>query len=628
MIINPETQREILKYKTPEELATALEGKTKNELAQKIRKISWEVKENSTDWREQLSKELSADEEREIKNALPWDWVEEIFNEWITPEEKAKQILEESTAEIIWEKNVKTLKKVEWIWERFSTWFDKIWNIFSEKWIMAWIWAIILMFKWIFSWNFSALDNILNPKKEEEKWKKKEWAVEWESNIDILDKYHFWIAAFLKIQSWKDSQEYLILNSPKIKTKTYNWLWIDNLQENWLSDKLWFTNINDKKLNDKNIYQSLLLIKQKEKIIDTILVKKEPDWKNKLTLQQVIEWIYKEIKFYWSFENINLNNFDLSEFNVWFLNFKNTEKWDLNDKLNTLQKPGGTLNWVSINFLSKLYLDDSYNKDPNYSELIKWLYWTTSANEKEKIFLDNFIKFWNDFIWLIKNNFYLWPDENKKEFWEFFDKWISTKTILEFYIITWWNIDIGNYTDIQRSMIYLKIFKLLWNNTWLRWKTYDKEIITLVKSWFEKWSEMIPQSFKDILQKIMLNTFNEISKYIKNSLVEVYNALSWQTLILLLISSWILIYLLSKLKLIKATWWGIVIWVLLSQIVKITNYWTPKNNAEKIFNTLKKENPEKFNELVKKYWNENKFKKQLTEDFENPIREWLTDKIS
>jgi len=86
----PETPSniEIGSFKTPEELAEALEAKSKIDLAKRIRIISWQVQDTSTDLRQRLQDELTPQEHWEIRETLQNSWVATVFTKGLSWEEK------------------------------------------------------------------------------------------------------------------------------------------------------------------------------------------------------------------------------------------------------------------------------------------------------------------------------------------------------------------------------------------------------------------------------------------------------------------------------------------------------------------------------------------------------------
>jgi hypothetical protein len=75
-------------FETPEQLAQALDAKNKA-LADKIREFGKkQITGESQDWRESLREELSASEEREIRDAIDDHKIDATFNEGMTDEEK------------------------------------------------------------------------------------------------------------------------------------------------------------------------------------------------------------------------------------------------------------------------------------------------------------------------------------------------------------------------------------------------------------------------------------------------------------------------------------------------------------------------------------------------------------
>ena len=532
---NPETQRWVEKYKTPEEvskLADKLEKKSKTELAQKVRWIAQTVQDKSVDLRKKLQDELSETEQKEIRETLKDDdWIVETFTKWLSEDEKIQLETSKAVAWVIWEDNAKTLKKIEWIWNRLSTWFDKIWEIFNKKWIMAWIWAIILMFKWIFSWDFSALDNILNPEKENgKKNKSKE-----DEKINENTKYRDLTILFTKIvYSWENKNNIVnILNSSNVENLKIKEI-PELLKTKNLKKKLWldWTNYTE----DEIKHALNMFHKWKWK---NILDKFYKNWYQENTIREVILWI-RDLNI---IDEINgkISKIEISDitkigtilWNSLSLDIKN-EKWAINQKANDLWINQEIVSW----FLSFNWNLNSENSKESINKNID------ASNIKDKDKAKEIIQFWYSFIENLKSN-------KKINLW--FDKildWIKIqpKDILKLYILTWWQkeFDFDKLNDFQKSFTYISVLWIL-----------DEENDQLQAEYFtrlawislNKWNDflnLVPEWVKDIIWSSINIAEDKLKKEAKELWYEIIGSIKEHPQIIL----WIL-------WVIAVVWWNV-----------------------------------------------------------------------
>ena len=532
---NPETQRWVEKYKTPEEvskLADKLEKKSKTELAQKVRWIAQTVQDKSVDLRKKLQDELSETEQKEIRETLKDDdWIVETFTKWLSEDEKIQLETSKAVAWVIWEDNAKTLKKIEWIWNRLSTWFDKIWEIFNKKWIMAWIWAIILMFKWIFSWDFSALDNILNPEKENgKKNKSKE-----DEKINENTKYRDLTILFTKIvYSWENKNNIVnILNSSNVENLKIKEI-PELLKTKNLKKKLWLDWTNYTEDEIKHALNMFHEWKWKN-----ILDKFYKNWYQENTIREVILWI-RDLNI---IDEINgkISKIEISDitkigtilWNSLSLDIKN-EKWAINQKASDLWINQEIISW----FLSFNWNLNSENSKESINKNID------ASNIKDKDKAKEIIQFWYSFIENLKSN-------KKINLW--FDKildWIKIqpKDILKLYILTWWQkeFDFDKLNDFQKSFTYISVLWIL-----------DEENDQLQAEYFtrlawislNKWNDflnLVPEWVKDIIWSSINIAEDKLKKEAKELWYEIIGSIKEHPQIIL----WIL-------WVIAVVWWNV-----------------------------------------------------------------------
>lgn len=496
---------EIWEFKNPEELANALEQKSKTDLANKIRSISWKVQDNSIDLRKALQEELSDTEQKEIRETLKDSWVAKVFTKWMSQEEKAMQAVENEASEIIWEENAKTLKKVEWIWNRLSTWFDKIWDIFSEKWMMAWIWAIILMFKWIFSWDFSALDNILNPKKEEKKDEDKKGSEKIDENNMLNMK------VFIEyVYKWEDKSEILNIcqkwNFKKLSFKEIKEISNDDTKLNsWIKETYWDTRVNKSQI--KTAFKLFIDWKWNE-TFQRILAK---NYNENLKINEAFKSISKDLFIFEHISSLNPNDllkewwemvrFDIADFKDW--------------------EPPKIFNerWITKN-LWTFILSSSYWVWDNIEKLLS----NSPLENKEKEKLREMITFWekiqSEIILNNKINLWMW-EKIKKTFAE---KPLSLIEITKMYIILWWETDFSQMNEFKQSFMYFSVWSLLDKNrsNWTQWE-YIVKLADLIKDWISWKASEIPTWVTDF----MWSVWNWLIDYIEKSLIDWWVTFAW-----------------------------------------------------------------------------------------------------
>lgn len=480
---------EIWEFKTAEELAIALEKKSKTDLAKKIREISWEVQDNSIDLRQKLQKELNENEQKEIRETLKDSWVARVFTKWMTTEEKAIQEAKNNAWEMLWEENAKTLQKVEWIWNRLSTWFDKIWDIFSEKWIMAWIWAIILMFKWIFSWDFSALDNILNPnmsKSDVDEAGKKVWD-KLSGKVDIKYQYSSSAVSYIFWGEEKNTLNKLFAldkfqNMKYEEVKKIYEKYKNSVNKNWLEKELWIEWV---KWND--VFKALwVLVNENEKswkLLSDFYSKKWENLWNK-TIKESISWLYTNIKMFKSLENITTPDQIIDAWKNFALkieqlpNGESEIKWEIYDSLKEL--------WITKNII--LFINSRWkNGFEDIIQLEKNLDWIQSelSTEDKKELTEKFIPFAKNIENTLWDQFWHKYGDSIKEC--FASKHLSPTELLELYAITWWSYNHESLNDMQKTYIYTKLISLIDDRdhklAWAYWTLIVKKWDTPLPPW-------------------------------------------------------------------------------------------------------------------------------------------------
>jgi hypothetical protein len=127
----------------------------------------------------------------------------------------------------------------------------------------------------------------------------------------------------------------------------------------------------------------------------------------------------------------------------------------------------------------------------------------------------------------IIKDFSLWAEE---EFTKIFKNKLTTREIIDFYLITWWETDITKLNSIQKSTIFLKIWKMLWVR-WKyseRWKIYDNNLMEELQ---KDTSSILSPEVKTLLWNVFLKAAKETFEWIWNKMKEIWSALDTKTTI-------------------------------------------------------------------------------------------------
>ncbi len=431
-----------------------------------------------------LAWELEEEDHKKIRKIFEDDSkVKEIFQKWMTDEEKNAVETQKVIAWAVWEDTAKSLQKVEWIWNRLSTWWDKVWEVFEQKWFLAWIWAVMLMFRWLFTWDFSNFDKFLNPERKEDV---KESENNNSNKVDI--KYQYASSAVSYIFWWESKN---ILNKlfslDKFQNMTYDE--VKNLYEkyknrskNWLEKELWINWENWDKL-----FKALwVLVDGNEKSWSLLVNFYSKKWENLWwkTIKECISWLYTNIRMFKSIENITTPDQIIDAWKNFALkieqlpNWETEIKWEIYESLNEL--------WISKNII--LFINSRWkNWFRNIDEITENLDWVQSElnSQDKKLLKEKFIPFAKN----IENT--LWEHfwhKYKNEIKSLFS-WNHLKPteLLELYAITWWSYNYDTLNDMQKTYIYTKLISLIDDRNptlaWSFWSLLMKEWETTLPSW-------------------------------------------------------------------------------------------------------------------------------------------------
>jgi len=479
---------------------------------------------------------LQADSLLDDLEAKTEKWVESItqslddrwntFKEAIEKLELSEQIPENSVSPSDTLKEVRTKMKVEAI-ETAET-------------------AIKAKFSWIPLIGESIADWFITTGKEQVltdidgNWaKKKNW-------IFMLIAWFFGVGGILKaMKSWVDAAKIAELDIPEASNPLSPKLEVNDKTANnlkyeagitlilWLSDKddnnvnvrsilenksLRAASFNSvmspsftiKDVENKDLIATQATIKSQEWLIDSILKSENPDWRE-LTLLEIFEAISMYAESFWDLENISAENILSWDFSIWSLSFSESGDawWSL---WTLLQRYSASENsvfyWVNSWLLMSLYRQTNKKITESDVEALLWgnIYQTEKPDVK---FQKEFVEFWRWFVGLISSEFYLWSDKYKTEFTDFFtSRSLTYKEVLEIMVLTWGSLDSSSYNDAVKTIIYTKIWKMLWEQEeWygnpLRRNTYNHVLIQNAWDKASKIHENVPSQFINLWNKLL-----------------------------------------------------------------------------------------------------------------------------
>lgn len=559
--MSDKSPEKIWNFESPEDLATALDSKNKT-LAEKIRKISKDsIANNSKDLRKALQDELSDQEQKEIREALPDAWVSEVFTKWMTADEQMANAGKVALAWAIGKENAEILEKWEWLWNRVSTWIDKIWDIFDQKWMMAWFWAIIVMLKWIFSGDFTELDKILNPKKDDEnapnisQWREKNM----DENLKKTE-YILWVKALYLMSGKKivkDSDNVLL--TKEFRENSYSKLKNEIWNKIWISKRLLL-----KSHTDEQAISGIEILIWAEEAINNLL-KETPDWKEK-PIEELINLINQK---WWKTLSKMTEKVSSLDISIWnpvesfekalggmhdMIDIKQNEKWEIN--FWELESRKGIISNVSPSTISNIIIvwkETTIKTNDNSGNTLESI--TSGWTEKDKEFIWNLFNFKNNIVNSISNIF---PNKNKGEINTFFsEKWFTLKELFELYLITWWKTDINNLDWISQTLFYIKLWKVFWKKPEVR-AIYNVHLFQALSDKAE--NIKLPQEVKNFLGNISSLMISKFTETAKAWLKEIYNTLlelPWekQVLIWWLLTAFVLWVYYSRWLLVRLSFW-------------------------------------------------------------------------
>lgn len=373
--------------------------------------------------------------------------------------------------------------KLSWIFDALMKWFD-------------------LILEWKFTEWFAAIMAGFTGKKEESK----DNTENTQNNEQLNEIEKRWKDSFVSIfltktYKYKDKIQPetiklipSIIENPTIQSKKFNDLKnftdINNKyykNHNWIAKEVWMN------YSDRWIFFAMHSITMKEKLIDELIWKENKDWRN-LSIKDIFALIWPHLNKLSKLNQIDSLD-DLDKINLWIIIKDWKIEWELSDS----------------NFLLK-------NKDILTPALIIKIKWSLKDyNEKKDIDLlegeytkeqkDLLIGIINSWKWIQKDlsnssnfeEFNLWLWNKFKD--HFKNNPIKLSDSFDLILITWWK-RLENLNSIEKSMFYIKLFKILRDkNSDLAWEYWSK----IVKEIYNDWSNIIPKEVKDVIKTLSLS---------------------------------------------------------------------------------------------------------------------------
>lgn len=513
-------RNKIWEFQNPEELAKALEEKSKQDLAKRVREISGQVQGNSVDLRKKLQDELSEVEQSQIRKTLPDKWVDNIFIKGMTTEERQQLMAKKAMVWVVW------AEATQWLW-KMESWMKSIGDSFDvagelfEKWqFMAAFWVIL---KGLF-WQFSLEE--WNKKDDEKKDGKKEEKTDNKNENFKNAEYILWVKALYLMSGKKivkDSDNVLLTNEFRVMNFT-------QLEQEYKNKNDIAKRLKLKSHSDEQVMSGIEILISSEKSINNLLQNSPPNWKN-LPLENIIDLINQ--KWWKTLSNMKdkVTNIDVSITNPveiidkamgsmhdlidikedwnWWINFweLDSRKWIISDV-----SPSTLFNIIAIWKDSIIKTTDTKG---NSIETI-----TSKGTDKDKEFIWNLFSYKDQIISWITNIF---PNESKEKINSFFwDKWFTLKELFEIYLITWWKTDINNLDWISQSLFYTKLWKILWKDPEVR-AIYNVHILNAL--WDKAENIKLSSETKNFLSNISRYILDKSMDTAKKWLKEIYSTI-------------------------------------------------------------------------------------------------------
>jgi len=479
-------------------------------------RINNETENNLNDLRNSSNKLIN--EEENQSNSNSWS------NYW-----------EEALAWVIWWESVDTLKKAEWWFNSIKSSLKVASKLFSEWKFVAWIWVLL---SWILGrFSLSEWERKQKEKNESNEWS--DWSSEsWEEekhnkpNIEELTPWNARYIASMRVLLWfmdKTPNTNNILSSRQISTKTFSEL--SSYTEDDVLDKLSITyNPENKEHISKDYIENISLLLSRGDFIDNVIGKQKPNWREELTIYEIVTEMHKYTKTYETLSNLSFDEFYWN-FEIWTLNVSDITNptSDLSEKFNSLRESRESpLNWVSKELI--LFILSSGPEAKFNDETVKITIENQAESDKDKKFLEVFNTFGENILNTIKKDFFVWDEQDRKEFENFFqERSLTPKEVFELFVITWGESNKENLNSLTSWMVFLKVWWMMWvSNEWvsLRWKTLDRWLITAITDSWSEAARMIPEPVVKLADKVLNTTIDLAKEKVKKITVELWSMLT------------------------------------------------------------------------------------------------------
>ena len=572
---------EIWWYKSVEELASEVEKKNKD-LAEKIRtNAKKQILEEWKDWRISLKEELTPDDEKALREALPDSDVQSYFNEAIISQDESKNQNNGFVLDNIEEKWSSVMSKIENWWKNLTNWWDKkigqlekIWTSFSEWFdkftdsLFSWKFTDSYKILWMIfsSWWFS-LEKWEKMKKDEED--NKNW-----ENSDLKDKwkeiarnseYIAW-ARILYMIGWKELKDKSNGNlfSQQISNVTFNDLIEEEKNPKWIWERLWKKVwLIDNANNDSEILASIEILKKSENFINKLIWKQFPDWKKSNKIWEIVKLINKS--WWWAIDKIysNLENIKISSISdvadiipqiMKDCELKVKDNWEIDYWVYENNSIIWKIKWISNDWKIKLLSSSVLNvtTDDNSKNAELNLAWSTEINSPDRLFIRELYEYKNKLIPNIINFFPQWEKQNWIEFFK--NKWFNLKELTELYLFTWWKTNPWEFNDLEYALFIMKTAWILNKDKdhWCAWSFLG----TFADEFNNSTDFTIPPNVKLIINNLISKAWEKVANDMKWITISALKFCSTETMIKAWVIIWWIIIVTSKFKYVKwiATW--------------------------------------------------------------------------
>lgn len=549
---------EIWWYKSVEELASEVEKKNKD-LAEKIRtNAKKQILEEWIDWRISLKEELTPDDEKALREALPDTDVQSYFNDWMTSQEKILLEWQKKLEETIpWWKEVS--KKIDWL-QSIKDWWEAASELLEKN---DYFWAFKVFFASL-AWWFSLEAWHKKDEEDNKNWENSDLKDKWKE-IARNSEYIAW-ARILYMIGWKELKDKSNGNlfSQQISNVTFNDLIEEEKNPKWIWERLWKKVwIIDNANNDSEILASIEILKKSENFINKLIWKQFPDWKKSNKIWEIVKLINKS--WWWAIDKIysNLENIKISSIsdvaNIIPEIMKDSElkvkdNWEVDYWVYENNSIIWKLKWISNDWKIKLLSSSVLNvkTDDNSKNAELNLAWSTEINSPDRLFIRELYEYKNKLIPNIINFFPQWERQNWIEFFK--NKWFNLKELTELYLFTWWKTNPREFNDLEYALFIMKTAWILNKDKahWCAWSFLG----TFADEFNNSTDLTIPPNVKLIINNLILKAWEKVANDMKWITISALKFCSTETIIKAWLIIWWIIIVTSKLKYVKwiATW--------------------------------------------------------------------------